>query len=65
MYLINFIGIKRAIVTVVFCFIAFASFSQPLVKKQIDQVNPSSIALAPLYFLASDELWEDPRHDRR
>ena len=47
---------RQAVVSIIFCLTAFASSSQQLVRKQIDQVNPPSIALAPLRFLASDEL---------
>lgn len=56
MYHTYFTNIKQAVVGVVFCLTAFTSFSQQSVTKQIDQVNPPSLALAPLRFLASDEL---------
>ena len=52
----DFLRIKQVVVSVIFCLTAGASFAQPAVKSQIDQVNPPALALAPLRFLASDAL---------
>ena len=44
------------LVVVISCLSAFASFSQSSIIQQIKTTNSTSVALAPLRFLASDEL---------
>jgi len=47
---------KQSFIRLFFCLTAFSSFSQQAVMTQINQVNSPLVALAPLRFLASDEL---------
>jgi hypothetical protein len=48
--------IARILATAFISMIVLASFSQPLIIKQINSINNAPVALAPLRFLASDEL---------
>ena len=47
---------RRFVVNLLFFLTACTCFGQSRIAKEIDRATPSSIALAPLHFLASDEL---------
>ncbi len=47
---------KKASLSIILCIIEVCAFAQPALIKEIDQTNSPSVALAPLRFLASDEL---------
>jgi hypothetical protein len=47
---------RKASLSSIFCFAILFSFAQSSAIKEIDQLNPPDQALAPLRFLASDEL---------
>jgi hypothetical protein len=47
---------KKTIVSVVSCVIAFTGIAQQTLMREIKRINPPNVALAPLRFLASDEL---------
>jgi hypothetical protein len=50
------IPVKRIVLIACFCIITFSGIAQSNIKEDIDRINTPSIALAPLRFLASDEL---------
>jgi hypothetical protein len=47
---------RKLIFRTAFCLMAYTAFAQSSVIKEIDKANSPSAALAPLHFLASDEL---------
>src|SRR4051794_5576560 len=47
---------KKTILSISTCTIVFSCFAQSNVFQQINHVNSPNVALAPLRFLASDEL---------
>ncbi|MDP4265650.1 MAG: hypothetical protein Q8941_24235, partial [Bacteroidota bacterium] len=47
---------RKAAICFVFCFAIFFSNAQPALVNEINRLNPPGLALAPLRFLASDEL---------
>jgi hypothetical protein len=47
---------KKISLCIIFCFAILCLFAQPSLVKEINGVNPYNQALAPLRFLASDEL---------
>jgi hypothetical protein len=47
---------RKASLCIIFCFVVLCSFAQSSVVKEINRLNSPGQALAPLRFLASDEL---------
>ena len=47
---------KKAVLSAYTCIIVFSCFAQSNVVQEINQINTAKVALAPLRFLASDEL---------
>ena len=50
------ISVKGMVLIACFCIITFSSIAQSNIKEDINRIDTASIALAPLRFLASDEL---------